>query len=370
MNVPEEAPRFGRLDASPLGVESVEARFDLSLYAFESEGSIHLDAVYKSDLFDAWRIRELLDQLTLALEQAADAPDRALADISLVTRSSRADLPDDSTSLPSLWRGAVHDLFAREASRDPAALAVVEVPAMREPPVAWSYQELDARANQLARWLLDHGVRAGDVVAIYAHRSASTVWAMLGAMKAGAAIAMLDPAHPTARLASCLEQAHPRAFIQIESAGDPPRALLDLVETRLRAARVALPRLDELSARDPFTGVLATPQGIEVGPDDLACVTFTSGSTGAPKGVRGRHGSLSHFQPFMQQRFGIGRGDRFSMLSGLAHDPIQRDVFTPLMAGATLCVPRAEDLEASRLAAWVARARVTVMGLTPEAEPE
>src|SRR4029453_1774409 len=89
------------------------------------------------------------------------------------------------------------------------------------------------------------------------------------------------------------------------------------------------------------------------------------GSTGIPQGVLGRHGSLSHFQPFLAGRFGIDGADRFSMLSGLAHDPLQRDVFTPLMAGAAVCVPHPDDLDGSRLAAWAERTGVTVMTLTP-----
>ena len=68
----------------------------------------------------------------------------------------------------------------------------------------------------------------------------------------------------------------------------------------------------------------------------------------------------------MAARFGLGADDRFSMLSGLAHDPLQRDIFTPLCLGATLHVPEPEAIGApGRLAAWMARERVTVTHLTP-----
>jgi len=358
VNVPEEEPRFGTLVTTPLGTDAVEALFDLSLYAFEEGRTIALDAVYNADFFDAWRMEELLDQLTLVLREAADSPGRALADFSLVTHRARTELPDTRAPLSETWHGPVQDRFAARAANHPSALAVADSHG------AWSYGELDARSNRLARWLLDRGVRRGDAVAVWAHRSASTAWAMLGVLKAGAATVLLDPSHPVQRLAACLEEARPKALLEIEEAGAVPDGLSAFVESELGAARAVLPPLGA-HAQDPFAGVPADPVGVQVGPDDIACITFTSGSTGAPKGVRGRHGSLSHFQPFLERRFGIGGDDRFSMLSGLAHDPLQRDVFTPLMAGGAVCVPAPADLDPSRLARWAARERVTVMHLTP-----
>ncbi|HUP43792.1 MAG TPA: AMP-binding protein, partial [Thermoanaerobaculia bacterium] len=101
-------------------------------------------------------------------------------------------------------------------------------------------------------------------------------------------------------------------------------------------------------------------------PDDVAYVAFTSGSTGEPKGIVGRHGPLSHFIPWRCRELGLGPDDRYSMLSGLGHDPLHRDLFVPLTTGGTVAVPDPERLgDPGWLAAWLARERVTVAHLTP-----
>lgn len=127
-----------------------------------------------------------------------------------------------------------------------------------------------------------------------------------------------------------------------------------------------------------------TDPNVVLGPDSVGTLSFTSGSTGIPKGVRGRHYSLTHFFPWMGQRFDIGEDSKFTMLSGIAHDPIQRDselfllkssscslicnssVFTPLFFGAQLHIPTPDDIGTpGRLAEWMADTEITVTHLTP-----
>ena len=82
-----------------------------------------------------------------------------------------------------------------------------------------------------------------------------------------------------------------------------------------------------------------------MGPDHPAYVAFTSGSTGRPKAILGPHAPLPHFLAWHCGSFGLGEADRFSLLSGLAHDPLLRDLFTPLWSGGTLCIPTGSDFD-------------------------
>src|SRR6185295_1583022 len=90
------------------------------------------------------------------------------------------------------------------------------------------------------RWLRANHVARGETVAIYAHRSAPTVCAMLGVLEAGAATVLLDPAHPVARLSACLREARVRAVIEVGAAGTPPAAFVECAAD-LMAPRLTLP---------------------------------------------------------------------------------------------------------------------------------
>jgi non-ribosomal peptide synthetase component F len=94
-----------------------------------------------------------------------------------------------------------------------------------------------------------------------------------------------------------------------------------------------------LDTPDVFETYAADIPSITIGPDDVAYVAFTSGSSEQPKGVLGRRGPLSHFLPWQAQTFGLSTSDRFSMLSGLSHDPLQRNIFTALWVGGSIAIP-------------------------------
>jgi amino acid adenylation domain-containing protein len=293
--------------------------------------------------------------------QIVEQPGEHIARYSLVTATAASVLPDPTQALGSDWEGAIHTQISRQARRVP------EHPAVLDSQGAWTYQELDARSNQLAHYLRAHGIRAQDVVAIYGHRSVSLVWALLGVLKAGAAFTILDPAYPALRLIDYVQLAKPRGWLQVEAAGRLPGSLEEFVARASRlVCRLVLPPCATDAAHNLLKDYSTGDAGVTVGPDDLACVTFTSGSTGKPKGIMGKHGPLSHFMPWQSQTFGLDGSDRYSMLSGLSHDPLQRDIFTSLWLGATLCIPTPEELYTpGRLAGWMREQKISVAHLTP-----
>jgi L-aminoadipate-semialdehyde dehydrogenase len=147
-----------------------------------------------------------------------------------------------------------------------------------------------------------------------------------------------DPAYPPSRQTVYLDVSKPRALLVISSAGVLHPTVSEYIKTkldlRLQIPAISLdgagvirgsPSSASTDILDEYRSLASTPVGVVLGPDSHATLSFTSGSTGIPKGVKGRHYSLTHFFPWMSERFGLGKGERFTMLSGIAHDPIQRD---------------------------------------------
>jgi amino acid adenylation domain-containing protein/FkbM family methyltransferase len=336
------------------------SKFDMTFYVTEdARAGLGIELVYNADLFDGERMEELVDQLAFLCAQALERSDAPVTHLSLRTPRAAALLPNPAAELDASWVGAVHDLFDAQAQRAPERRAIAD----REG--AWTYGELSAASDRVARWLAGHGRGRGERVAIFAHRSAPLAQAVLGTLKAGAALVLLDPAYPPSRLVEILELTAPSAWIEIAAAGPPPPA----VDAWLAAGgkpRLALPGGGAAAGLAHLAAWAGERPAVAVGPDEVAVVTLTSGSTGKPKGVLGRHGPLSHFLPWMTERFGLSADDRVSLLSGLAHDPLQRDLFTPLALGAAVAVPDPDSIGVpGRLVAWMAEEGVTVVHLTP-----
>ncbi|HEX8180382.1 MAG TPA: amino acid adenylation domain-containing protein [Pyrinomonadaceae bacterium] len=353
-----------RVTLSDLVLESFavfepEAKFDLTLYVDENADGLKLTLVYNTDLFTPARMTELLAQYEHLLVQISGRPDDEINTFSLVTPQAQTLLPNPTAPLPGTWHGSIHSLFAEQARRRP------DHPATSDPREVWTYAELDARSNQLAHYLCAHGIVRGDVVAVYAHRSAALVWTLLGILKAGAAFVLLDAAYPARRLVDYLQVARPRAWLALAAAGALPDALAEHVAQADFCCRLTVhPRAT--TGADALSAYAPTAPAVEVGPDDLAYVSFTSGSTGRPKGVLGKHQSLSLFTAWAEKEFGLDERGRYTMLSGLSHDPLHRDILVPLQLGATLCIPDPEEIGTPGwLAQWMAREQISVSNLTP-----
>jgi amino acid adenylation domain-containing protein len=334
------------------------SKFDLTLYAGVGDKEIKLALVYNTDLFTRERIAEMLEQLKHLLSQIVAQPNGKIERFSLVTPRAKTFLPNPTERFDAAQGETIQKLFSEQARRRPHHPAVIDAHE------SWNYRRLDERSNQLANFLRANGVEAENTIAIYGHRSAPLVLAILGVLKAGAAFVILDPSYPASRLIDCLEIAAPRGWLQLEAAGPLPEVLDQFVDT-LDCCRLLLPTRDGVTT-DPLAGFSVENPDVKVEADDLAYVAFTSGSTGKPKGVLGCHGPLTLFTSWAAEKFGLDEADRFCMLSGLAHDPLHRDVFTPLQLGGSVCIPDPADLEApQKLRAWMKQQRITVANLTP-----
>jgi amino acid adenylation domain-containing protein len=307
----------------------------------EDPASRRLVTYYRARELSASRIEELVAQYEALARAFAAEPARAIGAVRL---ADLRPLPP-STAEPADPEAPITAAFLARARAQP------EHPALEAEGALLSYGALAARAGGVAALLDESGVPAGAPVAILARRNAALVVQLLGVSLSGRPFLLLDSGYPDARLAAMIAIARPAALV-VGQGDDPDGRAPGLAGGRpllvADPAREAPPALV-----DPATGA-------------AAYMLFTSGTTGEPKGVAVGHRPLAHFARWQAGRFGIGPDDRVSLLSGLAHDPLLRDIFTTLSAGATLLVPtQAELLAPGGLARWVGSARPTRCHLTP-----
>jgi amino acid adenylation domain-containing protein/non-ribosomal peptide synthase protein (TIGR01720 family) len=359
INLPDQTTKWPELTMDIFAPREVGSKFDLTLYASDGGEGIQLELLYNTDLFDQARALEMLHQFVHLASQVLEA-ERKISDLSLNTPTAQTILPDPAAPLSDRWEGSVQSLFARQARHTPERLAIVDATE------SITYQELNALSNRLANDLRGaSGITQGDVVAIYGHRSAALVLAVLGVLKAGAAFIILDPAYPAGRLIDYLSMVNLRGWLHIKAAGSVPAELEEFLVTSSCCRRLELPGRS-IEVCELLAACSPADPGVVIGPDDLACITFTSGSTGRPKGILQRHGPLSHFLPWQKQYFDLREDDRYSMLAGLAHDPLQREIFTPLCLGGTIYIPAPDNMGTPGwLTRWMHQQEITIAHLTP-----
>ncbi|KPI40890.1 L-aminoadipate-semialdehyde dehydrogenase large subunit [Cyphellophora attinorum] len=368
-------------DSIPSGIPAGTTDL-LITYSVSPSGTLSLSARYNQRLFSSARIAGILAQLLTLIRNAAHDQEQAIGAIDFCTPDQAALRPDPISDLQwSSFRGAIHDIFAENASRHPDRTCVVETKSEDGPERVFTYQQINEASNILAHHLVQSGLDIGDVVMIYSYRGVDLMVAVMGTLKAGGTFSVLDPAYPPDRQNIYLEVSKPRALVVIgratKEAGELDQKVRSYISDNLDL-RTEVPELylhndgtltgGQVDGKDIFEAVQpmkARGTGVVVGPDSTPTLSFTSGSEGKPKGVRGRHYSLAFYFDWMAKTFNLSSNDKFTMLSGIAHDPIQRDMFTPLFLGAQLLVPAKNDIQNERLAEWMAEHGATVTHLTP-----
>lgn len=328
-----------------LKVDYQTTKFDLNLWSEEVNGQLVLTLYYASALFDAATIARMLGHYRTTLESMVAAPDAAIGRL----RYFEDDVRHAPECAPPAPRDGVHRRFEARVLADAGRLAV-EGGGQR-----WSYVELNARANRLARHLRTLGVEPGQAVALLLGRGANAVAGMLAAMKAGAGYLALDPGYPARQLAAVLADAGAAIVISVS----PYRDLIDALGLPLRA--VYLDQADAELARH-------APDNLDlpVAADSLAYLMYTSGTTGAPKGVAVEHRQLLSYCDAVWPRMGLAAGDRCATVSSFAADLGNTMIFPALLNGASVVVVDAAlATDAVGLAASFAAAPVQALKIVP-----
>ncbi|MCP4659575.1 MAG: amino acid adenylation domain-containing protein, partial [bacterium] len=330
-----------------LGVGTRTAKFELTLHLLVGVGEWVTSVEYNTDLFDGTSMARLLGHLGTLLGGIAVEAEARCSELALLSEPERRQLVAEWSQVPAAAPpgAGLHELFEAQAAKRPEAEALV-----------WgrerlSYAELNVRANRLANHLRRLGVAAEVPVGLAVERSPELIVAVLAILKAGGAYVPLDTCYPRERLAFMLEDTGIRVLVT-----EAP-----LVERLPVDASVRLLRLD----RD--AGAIAASEASNpvpgTGPDHLAYVVYTSGSTGIPKGVAVPHRAVVR----LVRETSYARLDRretFLLFAPISFDASTLEIWGPLTNGARLVIVPPGPISFEALGEAIDRGGVSTLWLT------
>ena len=239
------------------------------------------------------------------------------------------------------------ETFAQTAQQTPERVAV------STGEVHWTYAELDRWSGEVHRRLEALGAAPRSMIAVFADRSARSLAAMLGVLRAGCVYVPIDPGYPPERVAYMLEDC--RAAVVCAS----PAHRIELAAGPSAGA----PTLDPDDCR---SATHPPPPPADVPPDALAYVIYTSGSTGAPKGVMVEHRNLVNLVEDHVAAFDVVPEDRVLLMTSLSFDASMFQTFIAWARGASVLLPPEPAIaDPEALVAWIDRYGATLLSMPP-----
>lgn len=353
LNMPAQAEDDAELVVEPLlrQDDSAHAKYDLNLYVSETPSGLDLMMVYNRDLFRSSTVERMMDDFSRLFQAVLASSDEFLWRINHASADVMASLPSLSQPLPARECVSPVERFLQQVQQRPDAIALASAAGNI------SYAELDARSARVRDWLRSQNIGTHDPVAIVAARHPDLVAAVLGVLRAGAVFTIVDAGYPSERIATVLRELKPRALLTTAGLDAAVDAFLQPLTVELACQHVS--RMADVPADLPV-------QTDAHNNHQRAYIAFTSGTTGVPKGIAGTFGPVAHFVDWYLDSYQVSANDCFSLLSGLSHDPLLRDIFVPLAAGARIAIPAQEQvMQPQALVQWFATQGVTCTHLTP-----
>ncbi|WP_054084020.1 non-ribosomal peptide synthetase, partial [Pseudomonas savastanoi] len=325
------------VDEFPIG--SSDARFDLAFDFTDTPGGIRGYFTYATDLFEPSTIERMAEALRAVLQALVADTDQRLADqpqaVSLPIAEQTADFA--CGDFLSLWQQGLH------IGRGKTALRVGQQ--------VLSFDELEQRSNQFARYLHAQDIKPGVTVALCLDRSVEWVVSLLAVLKLGAVYLPLDSAQPAERLQQLVRDSG--AALLIHAFGDDKAAQLGVCPVLVFDAAL-------------WSEVDGSTLNVRVIAEQPAYIIYTSGSTGQPKGVVISHGALANYVQGVLERLSLDDGASMAMVSTVAADLGHTLLFGALASGRPLhLLSHEQAFDPDGFARYMAEHQVAVLKIVP-----
>ena len=306
---------------------------------------------YDTNRFDDGTITRLLGHFQTLLEGIIANPQQRVCQLPLLTKFEKQQLLGDWNNIHEnyLQDKCIHQLFEEQVERTPHNVAVVfENNSL-------TYQQLNTRANQLAHYLQELGVKPDTLVGICVERSLEMIVGILGILKAGGAYVPLDPEYPQERLSFILEDAQVKVLVTqaklVESIPEHQAQLICL-DTEWEKIAQNIPS-------NPESGVK---------PDNLTYIIYTSGSTGKPKGVLVNHSNVVRLFAATDSWYHFNSEDVWTLFHSYAFDFSVWEIWGALLYGGRLViVPYLVTRSPEAFYQLLCQEKVTILNQTPTA---
>ncbi|HVK99256.1 MAG TPA: amino acid adenylation domain-containing protein, partial [Dongiaceae bacterium] len=307
--------------------------FPLTLIVEPSE-KLAVRLSYDATLFESVAIQRMLRHLQRVVHGVLSQPDVPLWRLPILGEQERNQILHEWNPAPANYPRnlCLHQIFERQVKAHPNRIALVagdeEI----------SYDELNRRANRLARVLVDAGVKDQDFVTVALERSINMVVSVLAILKAGGAYVPVDPEYPAERITFMLEDTKAPVMIATSTQLERIQPIIDATGTH--AKLVLLDRDADLIAAKPSDNVRVA---LWEHPSRHAYVVYTSGSTGKPKGVLVNQ--LAVIRLVLDANyFQLDEEDRVAHLSNVSFDASTYEMWTPLLNGIAMVLFNKEQV--------------------------
>jgi amino acid adenylation domain-containing protein/thioester reductase-like protein len=352
------------LSLPDLSVELIDdsgkvAKFDLTLHIQDlPDGRISASWEYNTDLFDTSSIEQLERHYQQLLQAIVAQPQSKVSELPLLSEAETRQILTDwnATEVEYPQDRCIHQLFEAQVEKTPDAIALT----FEDQNL--SYADLNAKANQLAHYLIERGVGPDVLVGICLERSLEMVIGLLGILKAGGAYVPLDPNYPAERRALIFADAGVKLLLTREALNTELTENAEVAvgyatrtlgfESSFGANKVRAAYPTELMTRDciihldrdgpAIAGYPATNPSVSVYPLHLAYLIYTSGSTGRPKGVAVNHRNAVHSTWARLSEY-PEPVKAYLLLSSFAFDSSVAGIFWTLAQGGCLCLPHEDS---------------------------
>jgi amino acid adenylation domain-containing protein/non-ribosomal peptide synthase protein (TIGR01720 family) len=342
---------LGDLELSGEPLSYATTQYDLSFSLEDSLEGLSGNVEYCVDVFSPDTIDRMIRHFKQLLQGILQLPSTAIQVIPMLAPDEEEQLlitfNNSNREAPELTGKTLAQLFTEQVSRTPAAIALVFEN------TALTYQELEERSGQLARFLNHKGVKPGTLVPLCVERSLHMMVAILGILKAGGAYVPVDPHYPQERIRMMLDDIKSSIIVTTSA----QRHLF----SNTGHEQIIIDEWPDTSAHQDLPEVTVTATL-----DDPAYVIYTSGSTGKPKGVIIHHAAIVNFISHRSRDFGIDATDRVLQFSNYCFDAAVEQMFLPLINGAVLVlIPEVLRLDRQYFEQLLEQEKITHLDTTP-----